>query len=80
MDKTKQYYYEMECMRCHIITTYVGLPKSQPYRQFYNVVAMDFGNGALVPTTGIKYDYCEDCKLMTRQQLLSFDADPETYK
>jgi len=76
----ERYHYDMECLRCNTVTTYLGLDKKEPYKNFYNVMMKRFDHDSkLVDWNGIEYEFCEECELMTRQQLICFDPNPEFY-
>jgi hypothetical protein len=74
--KHEHFRYDMKCEMCGEITTYVGLAKKDhSYSDFNRLLHtnMDRTNR----TNYIQYDYCDDCKLMTRQVLIAYDVDPE---
>lgn len=69
MSEVKHWTYIKKCQRCGEEIKYLGLEKEKYlYEEFVKVTLMREEKD---------FDYCGNCKLMTLQELIAYDAESE---
>ena len=69
METSDRYWsYERRCLRCRVIIRYAGCSKDSGVDRYNNLISC---------LSDIDWGHCEECDLLTRQQLVSFENRPD---